>query len=410
MNIEIPLDIQEVELTKYEINSDNEILLYVESEIKKTVCRVCRKEIDKFHGYDREIKIRHLDILGMTTYICINPARYICTHCDNNTTTTQKLTWYEKRSHQTKAYEAHILIQLVNSTIHDVSIKEEIGYRSIEGILLRNIENEINFDTIKELPIIGLDEISLKKGHKDFVTIITAIIHGKIKVLAVLKGRKKQTIKDFFLKIPKKIRKTVQSVCCDMYQGYVNAAKEVFGNKVIVIDRFHVAKLYRKCIDNIRKKELQRLKNELSKEDYQKLKGVMWILRKNQEELNEKELEVLNYLFELSNKIQEVYILCNKLTNIFEKNITREEACIEINKWIDEVEETKLNYFNTFIKSLKKYFEGILNYFINRVTSGFVEGFNNKIKVIKRRCYGIFNRGHLFQRIHLDLEGYDVLL
>ena len=184
---------------------------------------------------------------------------------------------------------------------------------------------------------------------------------------------------------------TVKNVCCDMYQGYVNAVKEVFGNKVVIIDRFHLAKLYRKCLDNVRKKELRRLKKELSQEDYKRLKGVMWILRKKQEELTEEELEVLNYLFELSDKIKKVYILCNKLTGIFEKDITREEARNETNEWIKEVEKTELNYFDTFIKTFKKYHEGILNYFTNRITSGFVEGFNNKIKVIKRRCYGILN-------------------
>ncbi|MEA1895312.1 MAG: transposase, partial [Euryarchaeota archaeon] len=61
-----------------------------------------------------------------------------------------------------------------------------------------------------------------------------------------------------------------------------------------------------------------------------------------------------------------------------------------------------------FISTLDKYMDKITNYFINRQTSGFVEGLNNKIKVIKRRCYGILNVKHLFQRIHLDLTGYSL--
>lgn len=410
MKIEIELNIKEVDVKGYEVTSNNEVFIYVKSELKETVCRVCGKEIDKFHGYDREIKIRHLSIFGMVTYICIKPARYMCTHCVGNPTTTQKLIWYDQRSHHTRLYEDHILLQIVSSTIHDVSIKERLGYRAVEGILSRNIEEEVIFDNINEITTIGLDEISLKKGHKDYVTIVTAIICGTIKIIAVLDGRKKQTIKNFLLEIPKELMETVKNVCCDMYQGYVNAVKEVFGNKVVIIDRFHLAKLYRKCLDNVRKKELRRLKKELSQEDYKRLKGVMWILRKKQEELTEEELEVLNYLFELSDKIKKVYILCNKLTGIFEKDITREEARNETNEWIKEVEKTELNYFDTFIKTFKKYHEGILNYFTNRITSGFVEGFNNKIKVIKRRCYGILNRGHLFQRIHLDLEGYATFL
>jgi transposase len=67
-----------------------------------------------------------------------------------------------------------------------------------------------------------------------------------------------------------------------MYEGFVNAAKEVFGKRVkIVIDRFHVAKRYRSGVDSLRKHELKRLKQELSEEAYGQLKGAMWALRKS---------------------------------------------------------------------------------------------------------------------------------
>ncbi len=100
-------------------------------------------------------------------------------------------------------------------------------------------------------------------------------------VLAVLKDRKKQTVKDFLSTIPEDLVKTIEQVCCDRYEGFINAAKEVFGSKVnVIIDRFHVAKNYRNAIESVRKKEMKRLKNELSDEEYSRLKNVMWILRK----------------------------------------------------------------------------------------------------------------------------------
>ncbi|PXF61389.1 MAG: hypothetical protein C4B59_03895 [Candidatus Methanogaster sp.] len=76
--------------------------------------------------------------------------------------------------------------------------------------------------------------------------------------------------------------------------------------------------------------------------------------------------------------------------------------------WKKNVEESGLKCFNKFISTLDKFMDKITNYFINRQTSGFAEGLNNKIKVIKRRCYGIINVKHLFQRIYLDLEGYSL--
>ena len=80
----------------------------------------------------------------------------------------------------------------------------------------------------------------------------------------------------------------------------------------------------------------------------------------------------------------------------------------KINEWIEKVEKSNLVGFNSFIKTLKKYKNIILNYFNKRQTSGFVEGLNNKIKVIKRRCYGIFKAESLFRRITLDLDGYNL--
>ncbi len=96
-----------------------------------------------------------------------------------------------------------------------------------------------------------------------------------------MKDRTKETVKDFLLSIPRYLAKTVQNICSDMYSGFINAAKEVFGSRVtIVIDRFHVAKNYRGAIETLRKKEIRRLKKELSEAEYKKLKNIMWIVRK----------------------------------------------------------------------------------------------------------------------------------
>ncbi len=81
-----------------------------------------------------------------------------------------------------------------------------------------------------------------------------------------------------------------------------------------------------------------------------------------------------------------------------------------IKAWIKKVECSNVDCLNTFIKTLRKYDDQVTNYFIKRDTSGWVEGFNNKVKVIKRRCYGLTNLKHFFQKIFLDLHGYDIFL
>ena len=148
------------------------------------------------------------------------------------------------------------------------------------------------------------------------------------------------------------------------------------------------------------------LKKALSEEAYSQLKGSMWILRKRPEVLTTEEREVLQCLFSHSPSLKAAYELCNELTDLFNQDLVRSRARSKILRWKTRVKKTGLRCFNTFLTTLDKYFDEITNYFISRNTSGFVEGLNNKIKVIKRRCYGLLNTEHLFQRIHLDLSGY----
>jgi transposase len=204
------------------------------------------------------------------------------------------------------------------------------------------------------------------------------------------------------------LRKTIIAICSDMYDGFINAAKEVFeGNIPVIADRYHVARLYRKPLVSLRKRELKKLRKSLSKEEYLELKPAISLLRKRKElSITDEEKEKLAPLFKLAPKIKESYYLCLKLTAIYNRHSTTDEALSSINDWILEVETSKVTCFKDFIKSLKKYKKEICNYFINRNSSGFVEGFNNKAKVLKRRCYGITNIKHLFQRLVLDFSGY----
>jgi transposase len=407
---EIALDIPNVKIDRVETNKESDFIITVSSTLEGTHCRKCGKRICKFHGHDDEITLRHLPILGRKVYLRIQPARYQCLDCDGRPTTTQRLSWYKPKSPHTKAYERHILLSLVNSTVSDVAIKEDLGYEAVMGIINRYILEEVDWNEFRKLGILGLDEISLKKGHKDFVTIVTCRDGEQTHILGVLKDRKKTTVKQFLLSIPKRLRKTICAVCSDMYEGFINAVKEVLKGVKIVIDRFHAAKLYRSGMDNLRKQELKRLKKELPEEEYKKLKGTMWILRKREENLSEADQKVLDCLFKHSPMLKLAYELCYELTGIFDKDISKDTANREIKNWMRRVKKSNLSCFDSFLKTLGTWMHEITNYFIDRHSSGFVEGLNNKIKVIKRRCYGILNVRHLFQRIYLDLLGYSLFL
>ena len=323
-------------------------------------------------------------------------------------TTTQQMSWHRAKSPNSQPYEEQVLLQLVNSTIEDVSVKESLGYDAVEGIVGRNIRTKVDWEQVKKLDVLGIDEIALKKGHKDFVALITTREDdGRLKILAVLPDRKKKTVKKFLRSIPKRLRETIHTVCLDMWQHYIAAVEEVFGDELdITVDRYHVANKYRQAADKLRKKELRRLKKELSEDEYKELKGIMWTYRKKKEDLSPDETDLLSRFFAYSPDAEKAYDLREDLTAIFEQPLSKKEAAKKINAWSKQVKESSLTCFDTFLTTLDNHFDYITNYFVKRLNSGFVEGFNNKVKVIKRRCYGIFNVEHLFQRIFLDLEGY----
>jgi transposase len=408
---EIPLDLEGVHIEHVEFTVNNEIILTVSSTVEGTICHRCGQEIKDFLGYGREITLRHLSILGKRTYIRMKPKRYQCPYCPEHPTTTQHMSWHEERSPHTKAYDTHVLLSLVNCTVADVSVKEGLGYEAVQGVIDRRIREKVDWSEFQDLAQIGIDEIAIKKGHRDFFTIVTTrLASGVLRVLGVLEGREKATVKKFLLSIPKKLRKTVQVVCSDLYEGYINAVKEVFGKKVLVVaDRFHVAKLYRKGLDDVRKKEMKRLKEELPKADYKEFQGVMWLLRKNPAELKPEELDILSRLFQHTTRLAAAYVFCYALTSIFDQPLTKAQAKRQLRAWKQLVQESGLDCFDRFLATLDKRLEEITNYFVARQNSGFVEGLNNKIKVIKRRCYGIFNAGHLFQRLFIDLAGHEEL-
>jgi transposase len=404
--VTIPLDIPDIQVIKSEINSANELIITVESTKTSTICSGCGRVARKFQGHDDWVKVRYLPVFGHPTYLRYRPKRYRCEYCEGQPTTTQRLDWHEPNSPNTYAYEEHILLQLVNSTIEDVAIKEKLNYDRVLGILERHICEKVDWSVYTRIGVLGLDEIALLKGHRNFVVIVTAKRNGRISLLGVLPDREKDTVVEFLRSIPERLKKTITTACTDMYEGYTEAIKEELPQARLVIDRFHVARAYRDCLDEVRKVELRRLKKDLPAEDYALLKGSMWALRKRPQDLSPEETRILRKLFNLSPDIKAVYDLQNRLTEIFDEHIPQEAAKTKITAWIVEVAKTGLRYFDGFLNTLARWMEPILNYFIARETSGFVEGFNNKIKVLKRRCYGITNLTHFFQRIYLDIEGY----
>lgn len=405
--VTIPLGIPDVRVLQTALGERGELIITIESTKEGTSCRKCGKWITKLHGRDEWVTIRHLPVFGRPSFLRYRPKRYQCRDCEGYPTTTEKLEWQEANSPHSFAYDNHVLLQLVNSTVEDVSLKEGLSYESVVGALERRIESSTDWTSLAEIEVLGLDEIALKKGQRDYVTLVTGrLCDGEIVILGVLPGHEKAEVVEFFRLIPQRLLQTVQAVCCDLWEAYTEAVREEIPTARIVADRFHVAKHYRHAADQIRKQELHRLKKALSKEEYQKLNGSFHAFRKNAKDLNKEERKILRRFFQHSTLTKQAYVLREQLTTLFDTHLSKKQAQAKIVRWVQRVQDSGLHCFDDFLKLLAAWWEEISNYFILRENSGFVEGFNNKVKVLKRRCYGIFNLKHLFQRIFLDLHGY----
>jgi transposase len=169
--IEFPLDLPEVRVLGTELTERGELLVRVESTLQSAVCRQCAEVIRNFYGYDEPIRLRHLPVLNRRVIVELRPKRFRCPKCKGGPSTTQRCAWYDPRSPHTRAFEQSMLLALVGSTIIDVAIKNKLGPDALDGLVERHISAEVDWDRFESLGIVGLDEIALKKGHRDFVVI-----------------------------------------------------------------------------------------------------------------------------------------------------------------------------------------------------------------------------------------------
>lgn len=145
----------------------------------------------------------------------------------------------------------------------------------------------------------GLDEISLHKGHRDCVAIITGRLETETVIVGVWPDRKNATVTTVLRSLPQRGRHTIHSVWTERYEGCVHGAKEVCGKRVkSVLDRFQVAQRYRSGLESLRQHECQRLQHECSEEASGQGTGAMWALRKSEEPWTDNDKDVLRCLFE----------------------------------------------------------------------------------------------------------------
>jgi transposase len=230
------------------------------------------------------------------------------------------------------------------------------------------------------------------------------IDHTNRRVLEVLESREKDCVANY-LRQQKEggLLAEVEEVTCDMWDGYVTAAQEVFGKDVrITIDRFHVMKNFQEKLTDARR-QIQR---GMDKEEAKALKGTRWLWQKNWENLTEDEraeLEELKKRFPLLRQLAEQR---ESLRAIFEDRTitTAAEGQKRLQQWMEEARKLGLKGLEAFCKTLSNWLDKIANYFVSRSSNGRTEGFNLALRSLLWRAYGMTNFRHFRLRV-LDRFG-----
>jgi transposase len=230
------------------------------------------------------------------------------------------------------------------------------------------------------------------------------IDHTNGRVLEVLKSREKQVVRQYLERgRADGTLAQVREVTTDMWDGYVQAAREALGERVrITIDRFHVMKNFQDHLTAARR-EIQRL---LPKEDANALKGTRWLWLTNEENLTEEGRAVLAALQERFPLLKQLREQREKLRRLFEDPAltTAAAGAKQLRAWMKEARALGLKALDAFCKTLDNWLHKIANYFVDRASNGRVEGFNTGLRGILWRAFGMFNFDHFRLRV-LDRFG-----
>jgi transposase len=241
---------------------------------------------------------------------------------------------------------------------------------------------------------IGIDEYARRKGHR-YNTLIVDLDRGK--PIATFKGRRAEDVIAWFTSRPQAERDQVEVVVMDMSKTYASAIRQLFGKQVHVIDRFHVVQLAVGALDEV----LRSVSKQLDAEEAKSLKKLRkrWLQSANQLDVDE-----LIARYEWRRRfpeLREVIDWVQTLRKWFER--TYEQPAREaLSKLIERARQSALEPLQRMAGTLSRWFEPISRYLRHRYSNGMTEGFNNKIKLIQRRAYGLRNERNRRKRILAD--------
>ena len=374
------LNLEDVIITNVE-NISDQLHVSIELPRRKHICPCCGAETDRVHDYRMQV-VKDIP-LARDTFLHLRKRRYRC-DCGKR--------FFEKNTFLPRYYRvtSRLVADIIFAFKKTVAAKE-IGCRfNVSGVTAMRYFNLFNKKLTKLPEVISLDEFKGNSGGQKYNSIV---VDPKERiVLDILPNRFENDLVRYFSQFSNKTE--VKYFVCDMNPHFRQVAKICFPQATIVADKYHVIRQVYWAMEKVRKNEQSKLSTRFRKY-FKRSKN---LLMKRTEKLTEEEMDRLSLMFEIAPRLADAYRIKNEfLTVIRSKSST--EGKQRLVDWLFSVEVMDLPEFADCTKAYRNWFQEILNSMDVPWTNGYIEGCNNKTKVLKRVTYGMRNFNNLRKRI-----------
>ncbi len=374
------LNLEDVIITKVE-NISDQLHITIELPRRKHVCPCCGAETDRVHDYRMQI-IKDVP-LARDTFLHLRKRRYRCA-CGKR--------FFENNTFLPRYYRvtSRLVAEIIFAFKKVVSAKE-IGFRyNVSGATAMRYFNLFNKKLTKLPEVVSLDEFKGNSGGQKYNSII--VDPKDRKVLDILPNRYESDLVKYFSQFTNKTE--VKYFVCDMNPHFRQVAKICFPQATIIADKYHVIRQVYWAMEKVRKSE----QGKLSARFRRYFKKSRNLLMKRPEKLTENEKDQLSLMFEIAPRLADAYRIKNDFLTVIRSpsSAVGKQRLID---WLFSVELMELTEFHDCTKAYRNWFQEILNAMDVPWTNGYIEGCNNKTKVLKRNCYGMRNFNNFRKRI-----------
>ena len=376
-----------------EIEGQN-LLIGVAPRWRKPRCGRCKQRAT---GYDRarERRWRHLGLGEIRLHLCYAPRRVACPACGIR---TEQVPWAEAGSRFTRDFEEMVayLTRVTDKT--QVTRLMAIAWRTVGAIVERVVARKQDPERLSDLRWIGIDEFSHRKGQR-YITLV--VDHVRRRVVWAAEGKDSATIRRFFDELGPGGRASIQGVTTDMATWFLKAVRENVPHAEIVIDRFHVQKLATDALDEVRRIQQRTTRGTpLGRTIFRS----RFALLKNHGDLDARQRMKLSEIEKTNRPLFRAYLLKEALAAALDyRQPKRAERALR--EWMAWAARSRLAPFVRTGRTIRKHFDGILAYIKGRMTNGFVEGINNRMRMVARRAFGFHSAGALIALLFLCCGG-----